>query len=271
MRTLPKLQITKMFRPRRALIIFAFLAALLTVSAACNGGDDPDPSGSPNGSTGATEPPNGSDVSPTETPEDLGEVLALVSTFLDGVDGKIVYDYTSNVGQHADATYTTYYLGDLERHDWLNRAGGFEVTVVTLVTEDTGYICTLVPDFPTCQETPPDRVRASRPVYEIIPINLRALSQGAADMTAVQLANEEIAGTTGVCYEIDIAGRLIQGPPGSEQMKLCFTDDGGLLLMDHDLFFDDPAVPQGELDFIALEVSEAAAADFEPPAMIIGS
>ena len=147
---------------------------------------------------------------------------------------------------------------------------GFEVTVVTLVNEDTGYICSLVPDFPTCQETPPDLVVATRPVYAIIPINLRALSQGAASITAVQLADEEIAGTTGVCYEIDIEGRLIQGPPGSETMKLCFTDDGGLLLMDHDLFFDDPALPQGELDFIAIEVGQTADADFEPPAMIIG-
>lgn len=256
------------------------LAAVLTISAAC-GDDGPSTSPTPDGSGDPSASPtpddsgdpagmaDGPDASPTQAPEDLVEVLTLVNTFLGHVDGKIVYDYTSNFGQHADGTYTTYYQGDLDRHDWLSRTGGFETTVVTLVTETTGYICTLVPSFPTCQEISQEKAVDTRPVYAIIPITLRALSRGAAPMTAFQLPNEQIAGVDALCYQIDIESRLIEGPSGSERMKLCFSEDGALLLMDHDLFFDDPALPQGELDFVAIEVGEATAEDFEAPAQVL--
>ena len=251
--------------------ILLLFAAVLTISAAC-GGDDPAPSPTPEASSDPAETPDGPDASPTQAPEDLpedlAEVLTLVNTFLDHVDGKIVYDYTSNFGQHADGTYTTYYRGELDRHDWFSRTGGFEVTVVTLVTETTGYLCTLVPAFPTCQELPQDQTVESRAVYLIIPITLEALLEGTAPMTSSQLSNEQIAGSDAVCYQIDIEGRLVEGPTGSERIKLCFTEDGALLLMDHDIFFDDTDLPEGNLDFIAIEIGQAAAEEFEPPAEV---
>jgi len=258
---------------RRPLIftgILFLLAAVLAVSAAC-GDDDPSASPTPDGSGEPTETSEGSDTTPTPASGDLAEVLTLVDTFLNNVDGKVVYDYTSNFGQHADGTYTTYYQEDLDRHDWLSRTGGFETPVVTLVTETTGYSCTLVPGFPTCQELPKDQVLERRAAYKIIPVTLTAISEQAAPMTAIRLPDEQIADAAAICYDVEIETRLIPGPLGSERLKLCFTEDGALLLMDHDVFFDDADVPQGELDFVAIAVGQATAEDFDPPADIVGS
>jgi hypothetical protein len=258
---------------RRIGLALAALSVLAILSFAC-GDDDDGTTASPSGSGQASETPDGSTIDPSSTPGpsstgEAGELEELVQAWLDGVNAKVAYDYQSNFGQHPDGIYTTYFLDGNDRHDWYNEGSGFETTVVSLITPEQAYVCTLTPAFPTCSEAPEVEAQSARAVFLIIIQTMQLVAAGIDGASVEALPDEEIADVQGHCYELSSAERISAGPPGTELLKFCFSDAGALLSFNHDTAFEDETLPAGDLDLLATEVGDPAPGDFEPPAEVI--
>lgn len=254
------------------------LLGLLAIAAAC--GDDDGGDETPGPTTGETASPT-----PTGEPSDTGgasvtaaptasgpaaELFELVGGWVDGVNGKVTYDYMSNFGQHPDGTYTIYHLDGDSRHDWLNNVGDFGVTLITIIRDDISYICPVAEVNATCREAPEQEARDNRAVFLIVEQTMQVVAAGISDATVTELPGEEVAGVQGNCYRLETSGRISEGPPGTEQLDLCFSGEGELLSLLHAVFFEDEALPNGDLSLVATEVDEASPNDFDPPAPLVG-
>lgn len=259
----------------------ALVIAFIIGAAAC--GDDGDTTGSPSEteSPGVTSSPDGEQTSaPTEdgqnftrTPTVTGEegsALSLIQGWLDGVNGRIRYRYVSDFGGHPDGFYTMYYLDGSHRHDWLNEASGFGVTVVTIVDGQDAYTCNVSESTSFCRSTTEDLAVQSRIAILIVYRTLEGIVENFETMSVSELPDEEIAGVEANCFEVVSPDRITEGPPGDETLKFCFSSEGRLLLIDHTVSFDGTTLPDDHLLLEAQEVGEATPADFEPPAQLAG-
>lgn len=252
-----------------ALLLAAMLLALL--SAACDGGGDgpaPDgqtpqptvpPQASPTTTPGRTPTP-----APTPRPG-AGLLEQLAAAYLSGVDGKVVYDYvTENFGEHPQGVWGVYRLsGDL-RKDWTTTAFGFEATTVVILAGQDAFVCTKAPALISCYRETQENASSLLVLFTPITEVPEAIVGGAEGLQSTPLPDETIAGVTGKCFQINVAGRIGTGPAGTEEMKVCFDEDGQLLLLDRRIVFDDPSYPEATQTLTATEMAAATAADFEP-------
>jgi hypothetical protein len=253
-------------------LALAALIAIAVLALAC-GDDDGDGTATPTADVSPTaSPADGATPASTTPPLGAGaELQALARGWLDGVNGKVAYDYLSNFGQHPDGTYTTYFLDGDDRNDWLNEASGFGVTVVTIITDDKSYVCTLSAANPTCREAPVQEAHDTRAVFLIVLQIAEIVADGVEGATVTSLESEEIAGVQANCYSVSSSTRITAGPAGTEELKYCFSDDGLLLSFHNAITFEDESLQNGDLSLVAKEVGEAEPGDFEPPALVVNA
>ncbi len=245
--------------PRLAVTLI--LTTILTLAVtACGSSDDSDDKtpGAGSGTPGST----GGDPSGAPVP---GSLNALAAAYLAGVDGKVTNQYTTiNFGQHPKGIWTLYNEGDNFRQDWFSDGGGIEATTIVIVRSDEAYLCTKIGET-SCRREPEELVRGVLPIFGPVKEILQAIVDGVAGLESNELQDETIAGLTAKCFDLQLDGRIGVGPDGSESMKICFSDDGHLLLLKRVITFLDPALPVAELNLEAQEVTEASASDFEAP------
>lgn len=265
-------------------IWFALTALTFTVAIACGDDSDDDATGSPTSGTETPSQTNGTpdgetptqDPTPTPTvdgPSPTGaaaEVRSLIRGWLDGVNGKITYRYESLFGGKPEGVYSTYFLDGASRHDWFNEGSGLGVTVTTIVDGEDAYVCTLSESNSICRATDEIEATQTRVAILIIVRTLSGIADNAGSMTIEALPDEEIAGVTASCYHVVSEERITEGREGVEDLKLCFSEAGQLLLVDHVVEFEDPDAPRNTLEFVAIEVDEPTSEDFEPPAQVFG-
>lgn len=266
------------FRP--VAVALVLVLALSIVVAACGDDGDGDTSSSPNEteSPGVTRSPDrdqtstpkDEDHTPTPTVSEEGTAGGLIQGWLDGVNGRVAYRYVSDFGGHPDGIYTMYYLDGANRHDWLNEASGFGVTVVTIVDGQDAYICNLSESSSLCRSTTEDDAVQTRIAILIVYRTLEGIVENFETMLVSELPGEEIAGTEADCYEVVSPDRITEGPPGTETLKLCFSSEGLLLLIDHTVSFVGDTLPEDHLLLEAQEVGNATPGDFDPPAQLVG-
>lgn len=242
-------------------IAWTFLIATLAIAAlsACDGGDDSDdgtPSPTPSGS-----------IAPTLRP-DAGDFEQLATKYSAGVDGNVTYSIDSeNFGIHPEGTWATYRLNGEIREDWTQSANGYEEKSVAIVAADGFFFCSQTPFSVTCSEQPSAKeLEVVLVVFTTVKDVPPALLGGMAEYTSVALPDDTIAGETARCFDVAVHGRIGGGPPGTEQVKLCYREDGTLLKMERRVIFTDPAFEDAVLNVIAQETGEALETDFDLPA-----
>jgi hypothetical protein len=225
--------------------------------ASCNGGDD--------------EAPNGTPGSPTATPAvtappgsgDFGELAA---KYASGVEGMVRYKVDSeNFGTHPQGIWTVYRLGQEEREDWKTNIYGYDETAQAFVVAEGLFLCSLT-DFAQSCSIAEDIAQLAivRVIFTEIKILPGDLLTGDVDYTATELPAETLGGVVARCFDVAVDGRIGEGPPGTEQIKLCFSPDGQLLAYDRLVTFTS-AAPDARLTAIAEESRAATDADFETP------
>jgi len=232
----------------------------MLTGAACDGDGEPAAGETPDGdaasrSSTATAPPEGPDME------------ELASRYASGADGKIAYEVTSeNWGIHPQGTWRTYRLGADVREDWTSMPFGYEETSVAIASDGGLFFCSKTPSSEYCQEVNSEEeleiVLVLFGSVKEVPV---ALLSGEVDFESTALPDETIAGEAAKCYEVEVNGRLEAGLPGTEQIKLCFTEEGGLLHMDRVVTFEDTSLPAARLTAVAREASQADTDDFQPP------
>lgn len=250
-------------RTRTALAAMA-LAAVLTMLAAACGGDGGGGTGTPapSGSPAASQAADGATPRPTLGPG-ASALEKLSESYLAGAQGKTAY-HVVNPGQHIDATWTVYRLGEKHREDWASEEAGFPTTEITIQTPGDDYVCTVVPSGTSCNtelETAVVGLRFRTKAVQEVP---QAILQGLTGATVTDMPPETIAGKAASCFGLDVPGRTGEGPQGTEKIKICFADEGTLLYLKRTITFADGA-PASELTVEAVEASAATQADFEPP------
>jgi hypothetical protein len=250
-----------LMRPNQSFAPFlrALLIAALAITAlsACNGGDDSDDE---------TPTPSGS-TAPTLKP-DAGEFEQLATKYSAGVDGRVTYSIDSeNFGIHPQGTWATYRLNGEIREDWTQNANGYDEKSVAIIAEDGFFFCSQTPFSVSCNEQPSaQELEVVLVVFTTVKDLPPALLDGMTEYTSVQLPDETIAGETAKCFDIAVDGRIGAGPPGTEQVKLCYGEDGTLLKMERRVIFSDPTFEDAVLNVIAQETGEALETDFDLPA-----
>jgi hypothetical protein len=91
-----------------------------------------------------------------------------------------------------------------------------------------------------------------------------ALGEGIEGATVSSPTSRQIAGVDATCFIVDLPNKLEEGPPGTEKIELCYSDDGKLLFLDRQVTFSDSAFPPARLTVEAQEVGDAAESDFDP-------
>ncbi len=232
--------------PRVRWVVVAMLASAFIVAAAlsCGSGDESAPSrGTP--------------------------LQELSVKYAQGVDGKISYRYnTTNFGSHPNGTRTVYRLGNKIRDDWLVEG----VTTILIISRPDFYVCTSTAFLKDCNRAREEEALNLFPWFtpiEEIPRAILAMSSPEPSPTMPSIAvtaarDETIAGTAAKCFSLDVSGRLGVGPPGSEKIKICFSERGELLAMERVITFLDSTKPGADLSLEAQEIVAAKAADFVP-------
>jgi hypothetical protein len=203
---------------------------------------------------------------PTAGP-DAGSLELLAEKYVAGVDGHITYAIDSeNFGTHPVGTWATYRLGNALREDWISNAFGYDETSVVISAGDRFVLCNKTAFSESCSE---QRDASSLGLILVLFTPIKdipaALLSQDLDYTFTELPDDEIAGVTGRCFDVSLNGRIGPGEPGTEQIKMCFTEDGGLLRFERRVTFEDPALPQAWITATAEDVSEATSDDFLPP------
>ena len=246
---------------RFAFPIAAATASLLVALGACGGGDDtPD-------STATADP-----TSRTSTDgAGIGDrsLDGLLETYLSGVDGKITYRTTSeNFGEHPNLIWTEYRLGEDRRVDWQNFVENPDddlmISTIAIFSDAGSYICTTSPGLKSCNLKAPEEAQSLvfwRPSVDEAP---KAIAAGVEGTTVSDPAEREIADVQASCFDVESPSRLGDGPPGKENLELCFSEAGALLVMSRTITFTDTAFPTARLDVTAQDVAEADPSDFEP-------
>ena len=247
---------TQRLRTRGLLIIAGALAAAGIV-ASCNGGDDEAPTGTPGSPTATpaiTAPPGSGD---------FGELAA---KYASGVEGMVRYKVDSeNFGTHPLGTWTVYRLGQEEREDWKTNVSGYDETTAAFVVAEGLFLCSLTDFGQSCSIAKDiSQLAIVRVIFTEIKILPGDLLTGDVDYTATELPAETLAGVEARCFDIAVDGRIGEGPPGTEQIKLCFAADGQLLAYDRVITFSSVA-PVARLTAIAEESRAAREADFQTP------
>jgi hypothetical protein len=243
---------------RPVLLTFLIATVALAALSACTGGDDSDdetPAPTPTGS-----------INPTLGPG-AGEFEQLATKYVEGVDGRVTYAIDSeNFGIHPQGTWATYRLNTEIREDWTQNANGYEEKSVAIVADDGYFFCSQTPFSVSCSQQP------SVKELEVVLVTFTtvkdvppALLSGMAEYTTEELPDETIAGETAKCFDVAVNGRIGGGPPGTEQVKLCYREDGALLKMERRVIFADPAFKDAVLNVTAQETGEALETDFDLP------
>lgn len=241
-------------RPSLPLVLASLIAALSLLALACNGGDDDGETGTP---TGETASPDTSSPDPGAS-----EVQGLATSALVGVDGKVVYDYTTeDLGAHLNGTWTTFRLGENRREDWQQNSLGFEAISRAAIVDGTYIICVGQPTRVPCREDVELGVTSVFVLFSAISDALEAIAGGVPNATVTELPDETIAETAATCFQINSDGRILPGPEGSEEAKVCFADDGALLLLERVVTFRPGDTAR--VTALATEVDDASPADFD--------
>jgi hypothetical protein len=266
-------------RLRLPRIFFALLLPPALLLAACgDGGGTATPTGSPTGETpGATVGHEDSQTvtpsstpSPTPTPTPSATSLEdLAAKFVQGPDGKVVYEYSSNFGGKPDGIYTVYRRDEDYRQDWHTTLAEIEFTDIGILVGTKAYSCTLTEIDSDCVEVTPELVQLKINPFQPIMEVPEQIAEGIADLEVEDLPSRMVAGVKAICFDVTVDGRLAPGPEGIEELELCFSADGQFLLMERRVVFDDASMPEGNLHLEAQSVGPATAADFEPPAPVI--
>lgn len=259
------------FRHRTGQYCAVLLTGLvLLVVIACGGGDD---NGSTNGTQGTDATGETDSASVTPAANGVEPTLeGLSAAYLAGVDGKVTYRYISNFGQHPNGFWTDYHLDgtNLTRQDWRLEPNEFAIETYAIVNGEEGYVCSKATNLLDCSFDTPDEVRNTFPFFIPVTEIPQAILDGIDGLQVEQLPDETIATVNALCFDLDIPGRIGVGAPGTEKIKICFGEDGALLLMSRTVTFTDPALPVAQLDLEATEVTEASPSDFEPLASPVG-
>jgi len=256
----------KSLTPHYCAVLLSGLLLLLAI--ACGGGDDGANGGAngadgTNGTDGASATPAENGVEPT--------LEGLSTAFLAGVDGKVTYRYISNFGQHPDGVWTDYHLEGRTRQDWHDEPNEFQTETYAIVNGEEGYVCSTTVTTVDCTRTTPEEVRNTFPIFIPVTEIPNAILGGIEGLRVEQLPDENIASLKALCFDLESPGRVDkQTPPATEKIKICFTEDGTLLLMSRTVTFTDAAFPTAQLDLEATEVTDASPSDFEPPASPVG-
>ena len=236
----------------RLFLTLSFVLAVLVV-AACNGDDEP----------AAPTLPGGRTPAPT-APGDAGPASKLAATFLAGVEGKYEYEYAGPLGDFSEGLYTLYRLGVNDRHDWTTDKYGFDATTVTILAEQENYICTISPATNTCRVSTLREVEGLRVYFSPVELAMIALATKPDDWEVTELGERISAGVTGACYEATSATRIGEGPPASENVEVCFTDDGAIVHFERTITPDSQSIAPATYTLVLVEASPATASDFEP-------
>lgn len=248
---------------RRAALALIAIGLILLV-AAC--GDDgatstPTSNGDPTPADGTSPDPTG--TTDSSLPPIAQDVQALSQTFVDGVDGKVVYAYTSeNVGIHPQGTWTTYRSGDHRREDWINRPFNFDSITIAAATDQEYVVCSGIPLDYACNASTLADVESVFGLFSPIREVYEALAHGIDSAEISELPDESLAGVTATCYQVD-SDRIGPHRTGTETIKTCFAKDATVLFLHRYLTFDDPNVDDAELTLEATEVGSVSAADFD--------
>lgn len=239
------------------------LAVVILVTFACRGGDgDNSNGGSGPDQAQATQTPEATETAaPGETPfptlQPDATLEQLAARFIAGVDGKVSYRYVSNLGFDVEGVWTMYRFSGDSRYDWQTDLGGVESTTTAIIAGDDVYACTQTGGSTSCARdtsgNSPFLTVLFIPVIEIP----EAIVAGIPELESMELPDETIAGVKARCFDLVL--------PNREEIKICFSEDGLLLLMERKVLFEDPSVPPADLSLEAQEVGDASAADFEPP------
>jgi hypothetical protein len=249
--------------PRIALLIGAVLVWPLLALTACNGDSD----GSPT-ATGTPEETRKTSPGGAGGNQTLADLL---DAYFAGVDGKITYRTTSeNFGEHPNLIWTEYRLGDETRIDWRNvvdnPADDPMITTIAIISRDGSYICTTSPGLESCNVKTQEEAQTLvfwRPNVDEAP---EAIAEGIDGMTVSGPAERELAGVRASCFDIQVPSQIGQTRAGTESIELCFSEQGGLLVMNRTVDFEDEALPTARLEVTAQEVGQAEPSDFEPTA-----
>ena len=251
------------------------LALVLLVAACGDGSGSASPTASPPAATATpeasptAEPSPGLSPSPNPLSSPTGsgtELEKLAATFVAGVDGKVVYEYSSNFGGKPNGTLTTYIRGGDYRQDWQTSLGEIDFTSTAILVGDEAYACDKTFVSEDCVEVTPEYIQLQRNPFQPIQEVPERIAAGPAGMKVEELAPRKLAGVDVLCFAVTISGRLGPGAEGSEELELCFASNGRFLLMERRVIFDDESVPDGILHLEAQSVGPATADDFKPPA-----
>jgi hypothetical protein len=245
-------------------IVLAALAAGLLLFAACNGGDDE------NGSGDVTPSPGTDDGTPTpviSVDGEAGSFEQLAAEYVNGVDGVVQYAVDSeNFGFHPRGVWTTYRMGEDIREDWTTNNFGYDETTTAYRTSAGMTVCSATVVSISC--VPAANLKELEVVLLLFtPIKdlpTALLSGEGPGYEVEELGEETIADTDAQCFDVAVDGRIGDGPPGTEQIKMCFSDDGALLSYDRVVTFESPSFEAARLTATAQEVREATDADFDP-------
>lgn len=239
------------------LLAACLLASTFLALAACNGDDDTSGPPLPSGRTAA--PRAGGDAS---------QASKLAATFLAGVDGKYVYRYTGPIGDVKEGVLTVYRLGVNDRQDWTTDTFGFDASTVTIMAAETNYICTVSGALNNCRITGVPEIDGLRVISSPIYGALAALVTDADKFKFEDLPDETIGGVSSKCYRAASETRIGEGPPSSEEIKACYTDEGAVIYFERTTTPDSTAIEASTFAIELQETTEAVPADFEPPGRV---
>ena len=237
----------------RRLIALVLAVVILLAMSACKG--DGGPSGTPL--------PSGRTAAPT-APDKAGPLSKLSARFLAGVDGKYVYRYTGPIGDVTEGTLTVYRLGINDRQDWTARPFGFDASTITIMAAETNYLCTVAETLNSCTAAGVPELEGLRIISSPIYNALAELVTEPDKFKFEDLPDESYAGLSGKCYRASSETRIGDGPPSSEEIKACFTDEAAVLYFARTTTPDSAAIGASTFAIELKETAAAVPADFEP-------
>ena len=250
-------------RVGRVLIWSLILTATLLAGLACGGDEGQDDADSTPTGTGDTEAPT------VSVDAQAGTFEELAAAYVNGVDGTVTYKVESdNFGFHPVGTWATYRLGTDIREDWTTNTFGYDETTTAINAASSGMVlCTRTPFTTSCTAASElgelDAVLILfTPIKELPRI---LLTDETVDWEASDLPDETIADVDARCFQISIDGRIGTGPPGTEEIKMCFSQEGTLLVYDRIVNFESASFEPAKLSAIAQSTGESLATDFDPP------
>jgi hypothetical protein len=251
----------------RAIRFVLVVPLALLLSQACGGDDDEDTTEAPTSATTTQVPVTATSTPAVSVSGEEGSFEQLAAAYLEGVDGKVVYKVDSeNFGFHPVGTWSTYRIGSDIREDWTTNIVGFDETTIAINTAAGMFLCTKTEVSANCTIVT-DVVNLNPVLIRFTPIKdlpLALLTDEALDYDVADLPNENIAGVDARCFQVSVHGRIGEGPPGGEEIKLCFSPDGALLAYDRLVTFEAAGLPPARLTAIAESQDEASDADMQP-------